>query len=646
MFLSPAIFSNAQLPFNRGVNMSGWFQSNDMHRFQFSKFSKQDFVQIKSLGCDAVRLPINMHGFTSGSPNYTLDPLFVSFLDSVVNWVEDLQINLILDNHSPDAGSGTDPNVGTILVKVWSQVAQHYKNRSNYIFYEILNEPNGITTATWSTIQQTVINAIRAQDTKHTIVVGGSGFNSYNELANLPTYSDNNLIYTFHYYDPFLFTHQGATWFTPSFASISGVPFPYDATRMPACPSDIIGTWGQSLFNTYSNDGTAAQIQKWLDIAINFKNTRKVKVWCGEFGVYNLNSDPTDRVNWYGVVRPYLEANGIAWTTWDYKGSFGLFNKNSNEMFDYDLNTALLQKLGLNVPAQKIYTPKPTDHGFMIYSDFIGNYLVESGSGNGTIDFYNTTQPNNGAYCMYWAGSSEYNGLGTQFLPTIDLSQLKNNNYALDFMIRGTTTGAKFDIRFIDITNSSTLHPWRMRYTVDESLAPWDKKWHHVRIPLTNMTEQGAWDNGVWFNPVGKFDWTAIDRFEIEAEEADLGSAEFWFDNIAISNLDTAKVYNNTVLSVANIISSNKNQLSVFPNPASRNATINYYLATNENVEISIYNLKGSKITTLVNQKQEAGNHFVNWSIENKTTTGSLSGIYFCKLSTSSSSSVCQIVIL
>ncbi len=119
--------TEGQTPFNRGVNLTGWFQADSPGQIQFTRFVKQDLVNIKSLGCDVIRLPINLHSMTAGAPAYTIDPLFYSFLDSVVTWAEELKIYLILDNHSFDPAASTSTGVGEILNKVWSQMAQHYK---------------------------------------------------------------------------------------------------------------------------------------------------------------------------------------------------------------------------------------------------------------------------------------------------------------------------------------------------------------------------------------------------------------------------------------------------------------------------------------------------------------------------------------
>ena len=371
-------FLKAQNIFNKGVNLTNWFQASSVNEIQFNRYSRQDLVNIKSLGCDVIRLPINLNSMTLGSPDYIIDPVFFNLLDSAVTWAEELNIKLILDNHSFDPAVNTDPGVGDILVKVWSQMAEHYKNHSPLILYEVLNEPHGITTQLWGSIQQTVIDSIRAVDTRHTIVVGASDYNTYTEMENLPVYSDTNLLYTFHFYDPFVFTHQGATWVSPSMIDLAGVPFPYNKDSMPVCPASLKGSWVESNINSYSNDGTVANVQNLIDIAIKFRDSRKVPIYCGELGAYNLNSINADRVYWYQIVRSYLETNKIPWTSWDYQDGFGLFKKGSNELFQHDLNVPLLQALGLNVPAQTQYIERPDTTGFIMYSDFIGSFINES----------------------------------------------------------------------------------------------------------------------------------------------------------------------------------------------------------------------------------------------------------------------------
>jgi endoglucanase len=622
-FLVASFHAAGQVPFSRGVNLTGWFQAQSAQQIQFSKFTKTDFQNIKTIGCDVIRLPINLHAMTTGAPDYILDPLFLQFMDQAVTWAEELEINLILDNHTFDLAANTDPAVGVILLKVWTQMARHFKSRSEFLFYEILNEPHGIDNNVWGDIQQNVINAIRAEDSKHFIVVGPVNWNSYNNLKDMPVYSDSKLLYTFHFYDPFIFTHQGASWVEPSMVPLSGVPFPYSAARMPATPNSLRGSWIEGAIKNYASEGTAARVRQLIDIAVAFRNERNVPVYCGEFGVYIPNSPDGDRLAWYELVRTYLEEKGIPWTIWDYTGGFGLFEKNSPEYFDYDLQVPLLEALGFNVPPQKDFIAKPVKSGFALYSDGFGEDILNtSASGNGVLDFYSGNNPHSGAFCIYWTGVGQYDPMSFDFRRDIDLSLLKANDYALEFFVRGTSSSTLFDVRFIDSKKNESDRPWRMGKTL--SGVPADNEWHHVQIPLQELEEKGAWD-GAWYPPAGSnFDWRSIDRFEIIPEHQSLEAVEFLFDDILVTGPEI------TVSSSEDVMENPK--LLVFPNPANANSLIKYHVPLGGMVEIAVYNLHGKRVKQVVNQRVAAGDHTVPWNVTGEGNAHLTPGLYFLRM--------------
>ncbi len=527
-----------EVPFHRGVNLTGWLQVGSARQIQFTKFTKQDLINIRSLGCDVIRLPINLHFMTDGEPNYTVDPLFFYFLDQIVDWCEELELHLILDNHTFDVDASTATDVDEVLVPVWSQMAEHYKDRSAYLYYEILNEPHGIADARWGQIQQEVIDAIRAIDQTHTIVVTGAGWGSYNNLQYLPVYTDDNLIYSFHFYDPFLFTHQGAGWTNPSMVPLAGVPFPFGADRMPLCPPELKGTWVEGSLNAYKSDGTVYRVKELIARALNFRDKRNVPVFCGEFGVYMRNSKDEHRVYWYEVVRTYLEEQGVPWTSWDYQGGFGLFEAGTNELFEHDLNVPLVEALGLTPPEQTPFVTIPDGTGFDIYTDYTGAGVSNaSWISQGSVDYYWVNGPAEGGFCIHCTGIGRYNAVTFDFRPDKDLTFLLQSGCALEFWVRGDTPGARFDVRFLDTKTSDPRdHPWRMRTTIDQTKAAWDGQWHRVQIPLRSFTEHGSWDDNAWFNPQGLYDWAAVDRFEIVAEHHDLVGMQFWFDDIHVTD--------------------------------------------------------------------------------------------------------------
>ncbi|MEL6923883.1 MAG: cellulase family glycosylhydrolase, partial [Bacteroidota bacterium] len=475
-----------------------------------------------------------------------------------------LNLHLILDNHTFDPAADTDPNIGAILEKVWVQMAAHYKDRSELLYYEVLNEPHGIADDTWNAIQQKVVEKIRTVDTKHTIIVGGAGWNSYNNLAAMPVYNDDNLIYTFHFYDPFVFTHQGATWVSPSMEDLRDVPFPYAASEMPGLPPSLSSTWVGGAYNGYASEGNATKVKELIDIAVAFRDARNVPVFCGEFGVYIPNSQNNHRVAWYQLVQEYLSEKNIAWTIWDYKGGFGLF-EGANELFDHDLNVGLLEALGFNVPPQTPFAIRPDSSGFPIYTDQIEAGIIAQNAGDGSKDFYNDEAASQGQYAIEWTQESQYGAVGFDFRPNKDLSYLVENDYLLSFLVRSDASSFNFDVRFIDTkVDDGFDRPWRMRVVIDNEAYARDGEWQAINLPLSTFAEHGSWDDNMWFNPTGNFDWQAIDYLEFVSEYSNMGNTSVYFDNIQITDQLISNT-DNLTKAVG---------LVLFPNPTTHHLTV------------------------------------------------------------------------
>lgn len=70
-----------------------------------------------------------------------------------------------------------------------------------------------------------------------------------------------------------------------------------------------------------------------------------------------------------------------------------------------------------------------------------------------------------------------------------------------------------------------------------------------------------------------------------------------------------------------------------YPNPFNPVTTIEYYLPKSAEVKISVYNILGQKVSTLVNEYQTAGLRRVIWDGKDERGNSVASGIYFYKLS-------------
>nr|ABW39353.1 glycoside hydrolase family 5 [uncultured bacterium] len=526
---------NITLPFSKGVNFSNWFESAGADAIQFTRYVEHDFANAKSLGVEVIRLPVRMHSMTSGSPDYTVDPLLFKFLDMAVSWAEKYGIYIIIDNHSFDSVKNTENDIDKILIPVWEQFARRYKDRSDYVLYEILNEPHGISDARWGEIQGRAINAIRKYDTKHFIVAGGTEYNSINKLSAIPKYADSKIIYTFHFYDPFLFTHQGAGWTgTPVLTNLAGVPFPYDSKRRPKIPSDLRGTWVEnSLNNEYKKASDPKTLYNTLNKAVSFSKERNVPVYCGEFGVFMINSFNEDRVRWYRIVTAALAKRNISRTSWDYYGGFGLFNTDGKRDFYEDMNTDVARAMGFTPPAQSPRKYEPLNKSFTIYDDYPAGEIT-CGYWDEKTDFslYDTNAAQ-GEYAIRWGNASRYNIFYFAFDRGGNFSEIANNGF-IEFKAR-TGKSVLFDIRFVNPENASSI-PWRMRYTINDKILPPDGKWHTIRIPLNKMEDMGAWLSTTqkWLSSQNKFSWSNIKQLEIVAEQGDMKDVYVWFDDIKI----------------------------------------------------------------------------------------------------------------
>nr|MBR4280860.1 glycoside hydrolase family 5 protein [Clostridia bacterium] len=335
-------------PFTKGVNFTNWLEYRSADQIDENMFTKQDFVNARKLGCDVIRLPIHFEKICQEADGYMIPQKILHILDNVASWAEALGLYVIFDFHNAThAESFTAVDVEKILNPVWTQLAERYKDASEYVVYEIMNEPHGIEVALWNEIVARVFKLIRTIDKKHWIIVGGADWNSTAAMKTLPDFQDEKVIYTFHYYDPHTFTHQGAPWCYMQ--RVIGIPFPYEAGKMPPLPENPtereLRCW-----QNYPRDGALEAVVSCFDQYAAFSRERNAPVYCGEFGCFMSVPDEM-RVKWYELVASLLDERGIPRTSWDYYGTFGIFSKVQRGVrprFPEDLNRPLLRALGLN----------------------------------------------------------------------------------------------------------------------------------------------------------------------------------------------------------------------------------------------------------------------------------------------------------
>jgi len=623
LLLIPVIFLFAlEPPFHKGVNLTDWIWSKQgAENIPFYKFDKRDIDGIKSLGCDVIRLPLSLLFFADTTSAHILDPLFFYFLDQAVDWSEESNMHLILDNHTQKSGSSYIPAMDE-LIPLWTQIAEHYKERSGLLIYELMNEPHNITDETWFSIQDSLIKTIRTIDSTRTIIATPI-WNSTLNFTRFVPHPDTNIIYSFHFYEPFIFTHQGASWTNPSCVSLGGIPFPGTNGGIPDCPEDLVGTWVENRLNNYHIDGTDSAMYTYIDRTIAFSDSFNVPIFCGEFGVYNPLAPVSDRAHWYDVTTSYFEEHHISWTIWGYQGGYGIFKKGTPGIFHRDIDPEMIEALRLIMPAQDTIEVYPDTTGFTIYGDQPGWHIAPSiWTDKAHYDLYYREEPAQGKHCILLKDPLEYNNIGFSFTSFRDISDLVKQDANLNFKIKGNRVGTEIRIRFTDTdTDDPEDHPWKKEYILQENNVTWDDQWHDISIPLNSFWESGATEDGVKYEQEGKFDWSAVKRFDLSVGSQKLVGAHILFDNIhiMIPGEETAT----SLIEVATSFILN----GIYPNPFNATNTIKFTLINSEIIKISVHDIQGKYISTITYTRYFPGEHQVRWNAASLS-----SGIYILRM--------------
>ncbi len=82
------------------------------------------------------------------------------------------------------------------------------------------------------------------------------------------------------------------------------------------------------------------------------------------------------------------------------------------------------------------------------------------------------------------------------------------------------------------------------------------------------------------------------------------------------------------------------------PNPFNPTTTISYSIPQKGKVEIEVFNIKGQKVTTLVNESKEAGSHSAIWDGRDSSDKPCSSGIYFYRLQNGSHTQTRKMLLL
>lgn len=323
---------------SQGINLTNWLEED--HGFTGFAYNEATIKKIAALGFKGLRLPIdldqyvkNKDAFLAGTAQFQLDSNLFVPLDSFQVWTRRHGLSFTIDYHQYDGGftaaSSTNARYRQMMKALWACVAKRYAHESRPdLFYELLNEPDAdIASAVWHGLAQELIDTIRSVDATRPLLFGAVNWYRIPELVDNTPFADPNIIYVFHFYEPFLYTHQGAPW-DEDMATVRNIAFPYDPARWGNTYQHFgaRASWVTELVDNYPDYGNRNAMKALLYQAKAWAVRNNVPVICNEFGANTFQGTPADRLVWLSTTVDLMEELRIPWQHWGYD--------NGNEILD------------------------------------------------------------------------------------------------------------------------------------------------------------------------------------------------------------------------------------------------------------------------------------------------------------------------
>jgi endoglucanase len=274
------------------------------------------FSAIAEAGFDAVRIPIRWNAHADAAPPYAIAPAIFQRVDWAIEQALAHDLVVVINIHHYDALMADPEGQRERFLALWRQIAEHYRDYDGRLYFELLNEPHDrLEGALWNRCLAEALAVVRESNPERWVIVGPGGWGHVSALRALQLPEDDRrLIVTFHYYEPFRFTHQGAEWVQGS------------------------NPWMGTLW--HGAEAELRAIRRDFDTAARWAQERDRPVYLGEFGAYG-KADPASRVRWTAAVAREAEARGFAWAYWEFGAGFGVYDR-ARGAWREDLLRALL----------------------------------------------------------------------------------------------------------------------------------------------------------------------------------------------------------------------------------------------------------------------------------------------------------------
>lgn len=378
LLLAAAPAAAASFSAKRGINLDLWTTWPDETRWNdravvlpFPEWRRSlgeaDLAVLKAAGFDFVRMPVDPAALLSDRTAGFSDLLYASVLDSA-RLANAAGLKVIVDLHAIPAGGNRA--IGTYQLLEDEALFDRYvdavrrmartisREDPALVALELMNEPvtgcEGAEAAAWAGRLKRLYAAARASATRTTLVLSGSCWGGADGLAALDPrdFPDDNLLWSFHSYAPFLLTHQGATWTGGFVRWVTGLPYPPSSVPRAELETIVAGirekiaaeaSWTERRGQLAYFDELLAETDTPERLAATLAEPfERVAAWArahgipasdillGEFGMirqeYGNNHvvPAAQRAAYYRDMIAIAERHGFTWSLWSYGGAFGV----------------------------------------------------------------------------------------------------------------------------------------------------------------------------------------------------------------------------------------------------------------------------------------------------------------------------------
>lgn len=294
------------LPVGTCINIGNTLEAEFEGSWGGAPVRADDMKRIAAAGFDTIRLPVRWHNKSSNKPPYTVDPKWMARVKQIVDWALAEDLNVILNSHHFDPIHDDPLGVAAWHGGVWKQIAEAFAGYpEGKLWFELENEPHkNFTHANLLKTLAPSLAEVRKLHPTRAVIIGGENWSGIKSLETLPLPDDANIHPTFHYYDPFAYTHQGAEWTKPDMPPPGrDFPLPEDTAQLArdvAAVKAYVARTGKTPF-------------------------------MGEVGAYDLHIPLADRVAYHRTIAEAFKPTGIGMCMWAYANTFPFFDQGKGQ---------------------------------------------------------------------------------------------------------------------------------------------------------------------------------------------------------------------------------------------------------------------------------------------------------------------------